>query len=521
MTAPIYIVSEEGLIIPREHDLLRNWSKDPKHLYRPHLEQQLGDINILWSDSYDDAPEHAKTLRFRGDSLGRPLPSYAERFFETSSVYEFANEDKLEEEDPETEAHIEHSVRFPAVLNELKGNTTATHIIENCLYRTVETPELEQEPASGAYATFLGLACAFFLCFEQCFDDAVMGVCGFFFYIEQCIKQYIASAISGVRGFFAILAMGVCGFFITLAVIGEFCFWGVVESIKSSTCFIVGLPFKCVMAVLLASIWCIKKSFLIVASGICGVLRGAFICFRGILKFSRRLVRSKVAATAMLLWFARPSAFAIKSAITIILLGVACKFVLATSALAARGLKKCSVAVISCLGSVSKSFWRVATVSMLWVITMLSKASVVAASFLKKSITIAISSIRGCVYILPAIAIDYVRSYSRANPPLRDSCLDTSLLHSCHVKIEDWQIPDFATPPLIFFERKPATEDDVDFHQAHDDIAEDIVEEPLIVQEPKKKGKKRMCRALESTLDGKAWAVSGRARRSTRSNGTS
>ena len=62
---------------------------------------------------------------------------------------------------------------------------------------------------------------------------------------------------------------------------------------------------------------------------------------------------------------------------------------------------------------------------------------------------------------------------------------------------------------------------DAEFEQEALIDNEVFVEEPVVVQEPKKKGKKRMCRALESTLDGKAWAVSGRARRSGKINGTS
>jgi hypothetical protein len=58
-------------------------------------------------------------------------------------------------------------------------------------------------------------------------------------------------------------------------------------------------------------------------------------------------------------------------------------------------------------------------------------------------------------------------------------------------------------------------EEEIHFDNQADAAVEDaidnevIAEEPVIVQEPKKKGKKKLARELECTLDGEKWKVSG------------
>jgi hypothetical protein len=181
---------------------------------------------------------------------------------------------------------------------------------------------------------------------------------------------------------------------------------------------------------------------------------GSAIC--GLLKSSWHIVNSKAAVVALPFTLALPPSYATEKAALFITLCVASKF----SIWCINKSIVCGLAIVFFFGSciswcISKSIVAavcgIIGVAKVLRATLIFVGSCVVGVFKSSSqaIAVAMSNIRlGFAYILPAV-IEQVGSCWTGDSPLQHGYLDTMLLHSCHVKIEDSQI-DFLMAPKIF-----------------------------------------------------------------------
>jgi hypothetical protein len=250
----------------------------------------------------------------------------------------------------------------------------------------------------------------------------------------------------------------------------------------------------------LAATWFIKQSIRCLINTLPAMLFfvGSAIC--GLLKSSWHIVNSKAAVVALPFTLALPPSYATEKAALFITLCVASKFsiwCINKSIVCGLGIlfffgscfswciEKCIVAAVcgiigvarvlratlifvgSCgIGSLfffgSCISWCISKSIVAAVCGIIGVAKVLRATLIfvgscvvgvfkssSQAIAVAMSNIRlGFAYILPAV-IEQVGSCWTGDSPLHHGYLDTMLLHSCHVKIEDSQI-DFLMAPKIF-----------------------------------------------------------------------
>jgi hypothetical protein len=185
--------------------------------------------------------------------------------------------------------------------------------------------------------------------------------------------------------------------------------------------------------------------------------------------------------------------YATTDTVLFIMLCIACMSLMAAFAVGFFAAKWC----ITFIFRFSRATLSIVT----WCITKCFRVLATLASvgrLLKQCTIITISSIRG-------FACNLAASASAGNPSEESSYITCPRLLQA---LEDGQV-ECLVP--IHFEREAA--EDVEFNQV-DPFQKEVVNHvaPAIVQ--KKKRKKKVCRELECTLDGKHWAVSGRSRRS-------
>ena len=206
----------------------------------------------------------------------------------------------------------------------------------------------------------------------------------------------------------------------------------------------------------LAATWFIKQSIRCLINTLPAMLFfvGSAIC--GLLKSSWHIVNSKAAVVALPFTLALPPSYATEKAALFITLCVASKF----SIWCINKSIVCGLGILFFFGScfswcIEKSIVAavcgIIGVAKVLRATLIFVGSCVVGVFKSSSqaIAVAMSNIRlGFAYILPAV-IEQVGSCWTGDSPLQHGYLDTMLLHSCHVKIEDSQI-DFLMAPKIF-----------------------------------------------------------------------